>query len=75
MLQNPELYGFFLNNSPKRHPKFSIVKLIFLDLVILISFDSGSLREHGCSWVGMGVFPMPRPVFEGEQGLWVMLRR
>jgi hypothetical protein len=36
--QNPELYGFFLNSSPKRHSKFSLLKLKNHDIVYMISF-------------------------------------
>jgi hypothetical protein len=58
--QNPELYGFFLNSSPKTRPKFSIVKLIFTDLVILISLVSAGLGERAGLRVKMGVFAAVR---------------
>jgi len=54
--QNPELYGLFLNSSPKRDPKFSIRKLKFSDLVILISFAVACLDERVSSALKMGVF-------------------
>ncbi len=54
--QNPELYGLFLNSSRKRGPKFSIRKLKFSDLVILISFAVACLDERFSSGLKMGVF-------------------
>ena len=54
--QNPELYGLFLNSSPKRGPKFSIRKLKFSDLVILISFAVACLDERFSSRLKIGVF-------------------